>query len=118
MKIRLMLQLLIAYKSKRAQGGVSLPPKSDEKVQRGKVAEWEESNQGCCPLPTPPLVFLLNPGVIKHLSNVTVLWKDGIILSERVRQRWTETEKERADLTMSLILIATQSLLGEPLPEM
>lgn len=39
-----MLQLLITFKSKRAQGGDGLPPESDEKVQRQKVVEREESN--------------------------------------------------------------------------
>lgn len=100
-----MLQSLITFKSKRAQGGVALPPESDEKVQRGKVVERKESNWGCSALAAPPPVFLLNPGVMKDLSNVTVLWKDGIILfleGVKQRQRQTETEAERVDLTVNV----------------
>ena len=100
-----MLQLLITFKSKRAQGGVGLPPESDAKVQRVKVVEREELNWGCCLLADPLPVFLLNPGIMKDLSNVTVLWKDGIILfleGVRQRQRQTETETETVDLTVNV----------------
>lgn len=93
--------------------------------QAGKYKErrwWTRRIKICSPLTAPPPFFILNLGIMKNLSNVIVLWKDVIILFlEEVRQRQRQKQRQRWRQliwqSMSLLLVATQSLLVEPLCE-